>query len=164
MYGSLYDDVKRSVKKWRPKKSYSKETEYRDDLIEYLRKELNRPKIPYTQAPQHVIKKETGRSHADIDVDRKIGIELKRNLKGKTEMDRVLGQLEEYISEYENVILVLCGEVKEETFEEIRYRVKKMVSKLGPDIFLPGPKVSIVRKDKEALKVKKSNKPPYMTF
>jgi hypothetical protein len=153
MFMDLCSDVISIVKHWTPEKKYSRETGYRDDLMEFLRRELKRPQLPFLEAPTHRIKKEAGRSRADIEIDRKIGLELKRNLKGKTEMDRVYGQLDEYAKEYESVIVVLCGEVKDETVEELEHRVKQLDS--GWATVLDGPKVTVVRKDEATLKKEK---------
>ena len=42
MFGSFCDDVLSIIKRWVPKKKYSKEAGYRDDLIEFIRRELKR--------------------------------------------------------------------------------------------------------------------------
>lgn len=156
MFGSLCEDVRKIVKKWTPKKKYSKETEYRDDLMEFIRRELKqRQQIPLFGAQKHRVKKEAGRAHADIEIDTNIGIELKRNLKGKTEMDRVYGQISEYGREYECIIVVLCGEVREETVEELEYRLEQ-INNDGE--FWDDAKVTVVRKDEAVTKGKVKKK------
>ncbi len=154
------EDVRKIVNNWSPKKKYSKETEYRDDLVEFIRGELNRPQKSFLRlfvgTQKHRVKKEAGRVHADIEIDRNIGIELKRNLKGKTEMDRLYGQISEYEREYECIIVVLCGEVREETVEELEYRLEQIDSGWGT--VLDEPKVTIVRKDEAVIKGKEKKK------
>ena len=126
MFGrSLCDEVLSIIKRWTPKKKYTRETEYSDELAEFIRKKLKESQqgILFGCPEEHYVKREGGRSRADIEVDGRIGIELKRNLRGKTEMNRLMGQLSDYEDEYKCIIVVLCGEMKEETItqEEIWY-------------------------------------------
>jgi len=102
MFESLCDTVLGIVERWIPKKKYSKEIEYRDDLAGFIRNELKRRQqdILFGIPEEHSVQKEAGRAHADIEIDRKIGIELKRNLKGKTEMNRLSGQIIDYEGDY----------------------------------------------------------------
>ena len=82
--GSLFDTVLQTIKDWNPQAEYSTESKYRDDLLAFLRKKLNRsgsgafssPIWGFDSSGQHFIKKEAGRSLADIAIDDEIGIEL----------------------------------------------------------------------------------------
>ena len=89
--GSLFDDVFQTISDWNPKAEYSTESKYRDDLIAFLRENLNPENDVYSSpiwgfdsSRHHFLKKEAGRSLADIGIDDEIGIELKRNLKRKS--------------------------------------------------------------------------------
>jgi len=157
MFESLCDDVIDIVGQWIPKKKYSKEPEYRDDLLEFIRSELKRSQqdILFGTPEKHRIKKEAGRSHADIEIDRNIGIELKRNLKGKTEMNRLTGQIIDYEGEYSCIIIVLCGEVGGETVEELEYQFKQRYSGVGFGLDPQMPRVTVVRKDEASIKRRK---------
>lgn len=125
MFEIVREKVIKIVDNWIPKKKYSKETEYRDDLAEFIREELKRPQKSLLSllvgTQKHRVKMEARRVYADIEIDEDIGIELKLNLKGKTEMDRLYGQISRYESEYKCTFVVLCGVVKEETVEELEY-------------------------------------------
>ena len=71
MFESLCDTVLGIVERWIPKKKYSKEIEYRDELAEFIRNELKRRQqdILFGTPKKHRVKKEAGRSHADIEID-----------------------------------------------------------------------------------------------
>jgi len=157
MFESLCDDVLSIVKRWPPEKKYSKEPGYRDDLMKFIRSELERSQqnLLFGTPEKHRIKKEAGRSHADIEIDRNIGIELKRNLKGKTEMNRLTGQIIDYEGEYSCIIVVLCGEVSEETAEELEYQFKQRYGGVGFGLGPQGPRVEVVRKDEASIKMGK---------
>jgi len=49
---------------------------------------------------QILIKKEAGRSLAYIGIDDEIGIELNRNLKRKSQINRLVGQIVDYLGAY----------------------------------------------------------------
>jgi hypothetical protein len=169
MFESLCDNVLGIVERWIPKKKYSKETEYRDELMEFTRNELKRSQqdILFSTPKKHRVKKEAGRSHADIEIDRNIGIELKRNLKGKTEMNRLSGQIIDYEGDYSCIIVVLCGEVSEETVEELEYQFKQRYGGVGFGLGTQGPRVTVVRKDEASIerrKKKTSSKKPQSPF
>ena len=116
MFESLCDDVINIVGQWIPKKKYSKEPEYRDDLMEFIRSELKRSQqdLLFGAPETHLVKKESGRHLADIGIDENIGVELKLNLRRKAEMDRLEGQVSGFTREYSCIIVVLCGEVSED--------------------------------------------------
>ncbi len=101
---------------WEPDWSLSEETAYRDDLIEFLDKKLNKA---------HLIRKEDGRHLADIGIDKKIGIELKLNLSSKKEVDRLIGQVQGYLDDYDAILIALLGKTSPETIRDINFRLKK---------------------------------------
>jgi len=77
MFLNLFDECVSIIGRWNPKKEYSKETEYRDDLMNFLNSELNKPTMFGNRNIQLV--KEASRSLCDIGVgNRKVGIELKK--------------------------------------------------------------------------------------
>lgn len=144
--GGLFDDVLDIVREWVPEKKYRKETEYRDDLAEFIRKKLKEleegPDVlsSIIRPEKHTVKRESRRTYADIAIDEDIGIELKRDLKGKSEIDRLVGQVDGYEKDYRYIIIVLCGEVDNEAVDEVEKRFEK-------PIYPPGePMVEIVTK------------------
>jgi hypothetical protein len=72
---------------------------------------------------QHLIKKEAGRSLADIGIDNEIGIELKRNLKTKSQINRLVGQVVDYLGGYSYVIIVLCGHTEQEAVDVLEHNL-----------------------------------------
>ncbi len=104
----LFDEAHSLIKSWKPTK-HSREIQYRDDLFAYLTRELRSDNSIFGRGQVHILK-EAGRSLADIAINRAVGIELKLNLKSKSEVDRLRGQVEGHAKEYgEGVIIVLCG-------------------------------------------------------
>jgi hypothetical protein len=160
MFESFCDDVLSIVKRWFPKKKYSKEAEYRDELMEFIRSELKRGQQDILFGPPrtHLVKKESGRHLADIGIDEDIGVELKLNLRRKAEMDRLEGQVSGFTREYSCIIVVLCGEVSEEIVEELEYRFKRSYANVGFGLGPQGPRVEVVRKDKVSIKGRKEKK------
>ena len=130
MFGGLFDDVLELVKRWRPKRGYEKETQYRDDLYNFLMRELNGESsyTPIFGSPEPIrLKKEANRSLADIAVgDRQVGIELKKDLKVKSKIDRLMGQIDHYVKDYkEGVIVVLVGSTEKSIEIEVKTRLKE---------------------------------------
>ncbi len=133
MFGGLFDETVDLIKRWKPKKRYKKEIEYRDDLMKFLFENLNKSRSGFFGATEEVIvKKEANRSFADIAVgDYQIGIELKKDLKRKSDVDRLFGQMDHYIKEYkEGIIVVLVGDVNDMLVPEIKRRLKEKVESL----------------------------------
>jgi hypothetical protein len=128
------DDVLKTILEWTPQTEYSTETKYRDDLLECLKKNLNSETKDFTStiwglehSGFHYIKKEAGRGLVDIGIDNEIGIELKRNFKSKTQMNRPVGQVVDYlISGYLCVIIVLCGKTDQEAFDTLKHNLKQI--------------------------------------
>lgn len=167
MLDDLIENVFQTISEWTPKSEYSNETKYRDDLFKCLTKKLNSESKGYNSAiwglehsGYHLIKKEAGRSFADIAIDNEIGIELKRNFKNKTQIDRLVGQVVDYlVGGYSCIIIVLCGHTDQEAFDTLKHNLKQIFksfsSSLGRDeIFL---KIISKSKPKKARKQKLSS-------
>ena len=92
MVGEFNYDVLHAISIWEPKSEYTTELKYRNDLVTFLRKTLNAEASAssaiwgFEHSGYHFIKKGAGRSLADIGIDDEIGVELKRNLKQKTQI------------------------------------------------------------------------------
>lgn len=124
MLSSTPNRVLRIVKEWHPKRNYRSEAGYRDDLMAYIREELNRGNI-WGNSERHRIRRESGRHLADIGIDEKIGIELKRNLSSQSSLDRLIGQIRRFMRSYAYVIIVLCGRIKEEILDDLRHEFRQ---------------------------------------
>ncbi len=155
MLGSLFDDVLQTIKDWNPRAEYSTESKYRDDFLVFLRKSLNpsgsgavcSPIWGFDSSRYHFIKKEAGRSLADIGIDDEIGIELKRNLKRKSQINRLVGQVVDYLGGYSYVIIVLCGHANQEAVDVLKYNLRRIV-KSSFSLFGQEKFIRIVSKDK----------------
>jgi len=153
---SLFYDILQIIKDWNPKAKYSTESKYRDDLIRCLRKNLNHPGNCVFDSPiwgsdssrQHLIKKEAGRSLADIGIDNEIGIELKRNLKTKSQINRLVGQVVDYLGGYFYVIIVLCGHTEQEAVDVLEHNLRRIVRPSSSSPFGQERLVRIISKDK----------------
>jgi hypothetical protein len=132
---SLFNTVLRTIKDWDPQAEYSTENKYRDELLVVLRKKLNRSGSDAYSSPiwgidylgQHFIKKEAGRSLADIGIDDEIAIELKLNLKRRSQINRLVGQVVDYLRGYSSVIIVLCGHTEQEAVDVLKYNLKRII-------------------------------------
>lgn len=58
---------------------------------------------------RHRIRVESGRYLADVGIDEKIGIELKRNLRSQSQLDRLIGQIIRFMRSYDYITVVLWG-------------------------------------------------------
>ena len=149
MFNNLFSDVVQNVEKWSPKKAES-EAEFRDDLMAYLRQNLAQEDLLGGREPLS-IRKETGRHLADIGIDGKVGIELKYNLNTKSKVDRLFGQIDDYLTGYDSVVIVLCGKTSDDQLDYLKEKVRKMPSK---DMF-SSKNVEIIVKDGKKLVKKK---------
>ena len=127
MFDSTFEDVVKFINSWKPKRGFTKETQYRDDLLAYLRNVLNKPS-PWDFGPgkKHKILKETGRSLADIGIDDNIGIELKYNMNTKAKADRLFGQIESYSRSYRDIIVLLCGQTNENQLSYFESKISNL--------------------------------------
>ncbi len=155
---TLFEDSVGLIKKWRPKSGCSKETEYRNDLLEYLRDGLN-SSSPFTigNVRRVSVVPEHGRGLCDIGVDRKVGIELKNNLSGKSKVDRLIGQVNGYKREYEDIVIVLVGETDKNALEYLKDQLDSMSS--AANFVFTESRIKIIDKGKKA----KSRKAPQKT-
>jgi hypothetical protein len=121
-----------AIHNWKPAKQYSKETEYRDDLAEYLRDTLNYGDALF--GSRATVSKEKGKGLCDIAINgNEYGIELKRNFKSNSEVTRVMGQILQYQKEYDHIIIVLCGVTNLDKLDDLKTRISGLQRPLiGP--------------------------------
>ena len=148
---NTFNDTVSAIRRWQPAQHYSDESKYRDDLLKYLRKEMNLTSS-YTYMPKQKIsvRKEDGWGLCHIAVGRNaVGIEMKKDLKGKSDVDRLTGQLVGYKSEYSDLIVVLVGKTDEEAFEYL----KLQISAIKDNSYTAQQRIKIIRKDKKKNKM-----------
>ena len=151
---TLFNTILQTINNWTPQTRYSTERKYRDDLIAFLQTELNdsednvsiSPIWGFDHSAHHFIKKEAGRGLADIGIDDEIGIELKRNLKQKSQINRLVGQVVDYLSDYSYVIIVLCGRTDQKAVAVLKHNLKRIV-KSSSSLFGQEKSIRIVFKD-----------------
>jgi hypothetical protein len=143
---NTFNDTVSAINRWQPAQHYSDEPKYRDDLLEYLRKEMNSTSS-YTYMPEENIsvRKEDGWGLCHIAVGRNaVGIEMKKDLKGKSDVDRLTGQLVDYKLQYSDLIVVLVGKTDEEAFEYL----KLQISAIKDNSYTAQQRIKVIRKDK----------------
>ena len=161
MFGSLFEDTIRIIKRWNPGKKFSNEKGYSNDLTNFLRYEFNENQSPLTLGiPSRVsVIKEDGRGLCDIAINRKIGIELKKELKSKSQIDRLAGQIIDYKKDYQNIIIVLVGTTKKAALESLKDKIFDLTKNdigLG---FNQGSIIKVIDKASEPNKRKKPSSP-----
>ncbi len=132
MFGtSLFDECVELINRWKPKQKYPNESKYRDDLMDFLYKRLNKSGDILFGNRNVKLKKEASRSLCDIGVgNHQVGIELKKDLKSKSQINRLQGQIEDYEEDYkEGVIVVLVGKVDKYVETDLKQKMNKKMNK-----------------------------------
>jgi len=102
IFGPTAGDVEKLIREWSPRKCKT-EKDFERSLIRFLESKIKPEKIVRQFA--------YGRLRGDIVVDKAILVEIKHNLDSTAKLQRLLGQLEIYASEWKkDVIVVLVGE------------------------------------------------------
>lgn len=139
------NQVLQLVEEWVPEKAYRSEARFRDDLQRYLDERLNSSGGLLGQNRTYAVRKEYGKSNADLAVDTEVGIELKRDLtNGKTR--RLESQINDYIEEFPHTIVCACGIKDKGRWNELRQRYEGNGGGLGLD---SGSAVWFVTKEKD---------------
>lgn len=134
------------IERWEPITEYAKENEYRDELASHIRRQFKNDLI----SGDIKVSKESGRGLCDIAInERGCGIELKKDLKSKSQIDRLVGQVNRYQKEYNSVIIVLVGKTNPDSLDELKGQLKGIGSSL-----LPQP-IKIIDKGNEKIKSNK---------
>ncbi|MBW2986380.1 hypothetical protein KY333_03340 [Candidatus Woesearchaeota archaeon] len=153
MLGQLFNKVLDLVESWEPQEKYPNEDKYRNDLMAFLREELSKPSL--LGMPQALkIRKESGRALADIAINEKIGIELKKDLKNQSQVDRLVGQIRRYKKGYNDIIIVLVGNTNVEILDELNEAIRE--SDQGA-LDLQYKRIEVIDKGSESCKRKKND-------
>ena len=127
--------VARLVKEWNPRKCRT-EKDYERSLVRHLKAKLPKQDI----VPQFG----SGRARGDIVVGGKVLIEIKVNFNTTDKLNRLIGQLEGYETEWKKpVVVVLCGQTDIQLGNQL---IKNMERREG---MLAGYKYQIVVKGKK---------------
>ncbi|MEK6978326.1 MAG: hypothetical protein AABX40_08045 [Candidatus Hydrothermarchaeota archaeon] len=105
MFWSLdpFGTVKGVIESWQPK-GCTTEKDFEQSLLKELQKKLKKQRIQTQYG--------LGRQRIDIVVDGKVPIELKKDLKRTSALQRAVGQLEQYLQDWDHLFLVLCGDIE----------------------------------------------------
>ena len=117
---TAFESVLKSAKQWQPN-PLATELKYRDALIAHLRQQLKEATIE----PEY---RHSGTT-TDIYVKRKgffgfseVFVELKRNLSSKSQLDRLVGQIESLEPKKNFIIVILCGETNPTLLARLKER------------------------------------------
>jgi hypothetical protein len=141
-----FDFIGRLINAWNPKKEYQNETEYRDDLLDFLRQSSQKPEGLFGTSKKLTFLKEDGRSLADIALGKEIGIELKKDLRKQSDIDRLLGQLNRHRREYRDMIIVLVGKTQDEAFEKLKKERNILVNSNENSFLESRQRIGIIKK------------------
>jgi hypothetical protein len=142
---NTFNDTYSAINRWKPAQQYSDELKYRDDLLKYLKKEINSTD-PYTYMPREKISVYTQEvtELCDITVgQRAVGIKMKKDLIEKSDVDRLIEQLVGYKSEYDDLIVVLVGKTDEKAFEYL----KLQISTIKDNSYTAQQRIKLIRRD-----------------
>ena len=142
---NTYSDTLQSINRWKPIQQYSDELHYRDDLLKYLKKEINAT-APYTYMPREKIsvRAQDGTGLCDITVaQRAVGIKIKKDLTEKSDVDGLIGQLVGYKSEYDDIIVVLVGRTDENAFGYLQVQLSTIID----PSYSAQQRIKLIRKD-----------------
>ena len=121
------------IESWQPKDCKT-EKDYEKSLLLELRQQL----VKQTIQTQYG----SGRQRVDIVVHKKVPIEIKKDLKSTGAYHRLLGQLEEYLQDWDHMILVLCGVIK----SDLKQSLKEFIDRKVEGLFLNEKEVTLVIK------------------
>lgn len=118
--------VENLINEWKPR-ACETEKDYQNSLYNFLEE-----KIPEKQiTKEHGI----GRSKVDIAVGKKVFIELKKDIKTTAQLQRLIGQLEIYKEDCDNMLLVVCGKSDKKLIKQLRDKLKTYDSALSDEPF-----------------------------
>lgn len=102
--------VAEEIESWRPR-GCTRETEYRDSLYRKLEDAF---RTPPTKEYGH------GRVRADIAFERKIGIEIKKDLDSPTKLQRLKGQIQDMAKTFDKSVVVVVGDAPKDLLKDLR--------------------------------------------
>jgi hypothetical protein len=117
---SAFESVLKYTKQWQPK-PLPTELKYRDSLISQLREQLKEatiePEYRHCGTTTDIYVKEKGFFGSS-----EVFVELKRNLTSKSQLDRLVGQIESLQPKKNFIIVVLCGETNPTLLSRLKER------------------------------------------
>ena len=109
----LFLEVLALTRDWKPGRRHRLEFGYRNDLTDFLRKQLF-SRDNFWQTKGVGVRKEPKAGLADIQVGKVVGIELKKDLTTKEQVDSTVGRVA--ADDYRQMIIVLVGHTNQDKF------------------------------------------------
>lgn len=133
----LFNEVVRAVDMWIPSKEYGHEAKFQNELQDFLDTKLNANSqgghdIGLDSADR-VVERESGRSRADVVVNQRVGIEMKRDL-SNSQTKKLRGQIEALLDEYPFVIVCACGIQDMDGWRKLKNTYQGRRGDIGMDI------------------------------
>lgn len=119
-WADLLPSVVRAVEEWQPG-TLTSERGYRDSLVEHLRQCAPDARLE-TEYRDHGTTADIYLKWQGIISTGELYIEIKKDLRSKSEFDRLLGQIETLNPLERQLILVLCGDTKLDFVDRLRER------------------------------------------
>ena len=119
--------VSEVIESWRPR-GCKTEKDYERSLVKKLQNEL----VNQTITPQWG----SARQRVDIVVHGKVPIEVKKDLKSTAALQRTIGQLNQYLKDWQGVILVLCGDISSDLLNDLKKYTESQSTLLSQRVYL----------------------------
>lgn len=119
-----FGSVCKSINEWQPTDCMT-EKDYEKSLFIELQRKFKDKKI--------ISQYGSGKQRVDIVVQDKIPVELKKDLKTNAVLQRTIGQIEQYLKNWECLVLVLCGDVKEDLLHLLKVHLRDKTDITGDE-------------------------------
>jgi hypothetical protein len=142
-------DVMTLIGDWHPRKCKT-EKDFEVSLHKHLEKNL-----PHS----NVIKQyAAGRVKGDIVIDDKVLIEIKDSLESTGQLQRLLGQLDIYHTQWrgpKEVVVLICGDTQRDLMKTLNLKIESLKKEeLRADFLFGKQRIFLIARDKSALPAK----------
>ncbi len=97
-----YGTVATIIKQWQPS-DCTTERDFEKSLVRELQAKLKGKKV--------ISQYGSGKQKVDIVVQDEVPIEIKKDIKSNAVLQRLIGQIEQYLVNWKYLVLVICGEI-----------------------------------------------------
>src|SRR6185437_5098451 len=141
-------DVMKLIDAWRPR-SCKTEKDFELSLHKHLEKSLPKADVIKQYA--------AGRVKGDIVIDGDVLIELKDSLESTGQLQRLLGQLDIYHTQWKGkVIVLICGDVQRDLIKTLNLKVEALKKDEFRGKLFADQRIFLLARDKKVLPVEKS--------
>ncbi len=114
--------VETIIKQWQPN-GCSTEKDFEKSLVNELQQKLQNKKI--------ITQYGSGKQKVDIVVQDEVPIEIKKDIKSNAVLQRLIGQIEQYLVNWKYLLLVVCGEIMPDYLMMLEDYAKKKTDFMG---------------------------------